>query len=342
MRTSIIILIALLFSCSSLLAESDSSKKWGIGFHPIIGYDDEVRLTIGGACVLYFEHEDENQDLDEIDIHSTYNMENQCDFMMDFYKYTRNNNCAIEGQIGFQNYPDDYEENDFDAMHIPFELTALFKINEKWSAGPMYKFKYSDIDFDDQVFAEQLIGSGKVHYSGLGWKISYKNLPKAEIYRRSGNVFEVAGIHYSPYLGSSEEFSKLSMDYRQYFPVKDKSVLAFQITGKTSFSNIPFNYDHDLENKGILRGGQDKHGKHFLATQLEYRFPIFSRIGAAVFVGMGNVDNEYQDLLKRFDYAGGVGPRIILNKKKNITVRFDFAINDQLDKSIYIRIKEAF
>lgn len=34
--------------------------------------------------------------------------------------------------------------------------------------------------------------------------------------------------------------------------------------------------------------------------------------------------------------------RIKLNKAKNINLRFDFAYNDDSEKSIYIKIKEAF
>ncbi len=269
-------------------------------------------------------------------------MDNQSDFVIDFSKHFKNSQYVLEGEIGYQNYPDDYYDYEFDAEYIPVELTALYQFNEHIYTGPMYHFKYSHIDFDDNNFASNLIGAGYVHYSAVGWKFLYKDMPKGNIYHRQGFSFDLTGMHYSPVLGSSEEFSKIGMDFRHYYPFFEKSVLAFQITAKSAFGHIPFNYQFDLENKGILRGGSERLGKYFIASQLEYRFPVFWRINAAVFAGLGNAANDLDNMTKKISFAGGIGPRIILNKKKNITVRFDFAINNDAEKGIYIRIKEAF
>lgn len=334
------LLISLFFTI--LIAEENTDTGWGIGFHPIMGYDDEVRLTLGGACVLYYEHEDKNRELDEIDINSTYNMKNQCDLMFFFNKYLKDNQWSLEGETGYQNYPDDFENKDYNPEYFPFEIEALYNVSNHFYMGPLYKFKYSHIDFEDQDFEDQLTGAGYVHYSGLGWKMVYKNMSEGQIYRRKGQILELMGIHYSPYFLSSEEFSKVNFDYRQYNPIFSQSVFAFQFTVKSSFGKLPFNYIHDLENKGILRGGGEKSGRYMMATQLEYRFPIFRRIGGAVFGGTGNAQNEISELFQDLSFAIGAGPRITLNKKKNITLRFDFAVNNKSEKNIYIKIKEAF
>lgn len=330
---------------STAYSQNKPEKRWGIGCHPIIGYDSEVKLTLGGAAVIYFEPNNYNQDTDELEINSTYNWANQCDLMFVYNKYFKNNACIIEGEFGYQNYPDDYLERDFNAEYFPFEIDALFKIKENLYFGPLYKFKYSNIDFEEVISEpdfNDLRGAGKTCMSGIGAKLIYKDIPNGQIYRREGSKLELSGIHYSSLIFSDKAFTKLSADYRHYYPILNKSVLAFQVLAKSSFGDLPFNYFPSLDGKTLLRGGESKQAKHFLAGQAEYRFPLFWRLGAAVFIGCGEVENRMKDFGSDICIAGGIGPRITLNKKKDITIRFDFAVNNSGENSVYIKIKEAF
>ncbi len=347
----VLLLIFLIF-LTNLVAQSaipvnpsiHTEKKeadWGLGGHPIIGYDDEVGLTLGGACVIYFEPESKNQDLDEIEINSTVNQSKQSDLMVVYSKYLQDNTWNINGEFGYKNYPDDYQDKDYDAVYIPFELEAMYKIRENLYLGSAYKFEYSKIKFEDSSFKD-ILGAGRMVLSGLGGKFVYKNMPKGQLYRRKGNILEVSGTYYSHVLGSSEEFGGVSLDYRHYQPVLSRCVLAYQIALKTKFGDIPFTGLSSLENKSILRGGDNRTGKHFGAGQVEFRFPVYGRIGGAVFMGVGEVEDRVRDFGTDVCFAGGIGPRITLNRKKDITVRFDFAFNTEGEKSIYIKIKEAF
>ena len=65
--------------------------------------------------------------------------------------------------------------------------------------------------------------------------------------------------------------------------------------------------------------------RYFVASQVEYRFSsIIWRISGAIFGGVGNVSEDIDKIVKEICFAGGFGPRVTLNKKKNITVRFRF------------------
>lgn len=321
----------------------DEQENWGIGAHPIIGYDSHSSLTIGAGAVIYFEPEDKNQDLDEIELITSYNLTNQYDMMVNCSKYLKNNICCINSQFGYQNYPDDYNDMDYDAVFFPFEVGASFNIYDKIYFGPLYKFEYSDTRFKNNNFANETIsGAGEKYLSGLGGQIIYKNIPRGQYYRREGNILTISSIYYSHTLRSSSEFYTINMDYCHYFPVCNESVLAFQIAAKSCQGDVPFYDILNLEGKGILRGASSMSGKYFLAGQTEFRFPVYKRIGAALFIGAGEVKNTIGDFNSDIGVAGGIGMRIKLNKAKNINLRFDFAYNDDSEKSIYIKIKEAF
>ncbi len=320
-------------------------KDWGIGGHPIAGYDDKSKLTLGAACVIYFEPEDKNQDIDEIQFSSTYNWAKQYDLMTSYNKYFKDNIWSVDGTFGYKNYPDDYNDEEYKAVYLPFEIGAAYKLRDKIYVGPLYEFQYGNTEFIDknaEAVRDDISGNGKMYISGLGGQFIYKNIPTGQLYRRQGNIFTISSILFSPVFLSSYQFAGVHADYRHYIPVMKKCVLAFQVEGKTVMGDVPFQYIPSLEAKDLLRGGSDQSGRHFIAGQTEFRFPIIWRFGGTVFVGAG----ETKDHMKIFgsdpSVAGGTGFRIALNKKQSINLRFDLAVNEKGEVSKYIKIKEAF
>lgn len=330
---------------TSATESQKSEPKWGIGGHPIFGYDNESSLTLGAGCVFYVEPDDKNQNLDEYELHSSYNFTKQYDFMLSYSKFFKNNFCNIDGEFGFQKYPQDFEDENYDAVFIPFDIGTSFKIKDNIYAGPIYRFKYSNIDFieDDSNITQRYIGdSGEKYYSGFGLQFVINNVPKGQLYKREGNNFKITTVNYSEILGSDFSFTTIKADYRQYFPFFQKCVLAYQIVAKLTFGDVPFIELPSVKSNKILRGGTDNYGNFVFVCQTEFRFPIFWRIGGTVFAGIGESNNVWSEFGQNTCIAGGTGLRLTLNKKKNITMRFDFAINNKADTNVYIKILEAF
>ncbi len=318
-------------------------ESWGVGVHPIIGVSDTDGLTLGAAMAFYFEPEDRNQDTDELGSSISFNFSRQYDILLDYSKYFKDNWLSLDLKSGYQNYPDDYNDMDYNAEYIPFRIAANFVVSENTYIGVSYSFKFSKTSFvNNETANSTIIGVGKKCLSGLGGQLVYKNIPKGQIYRREGNLFKVSFTHFNPALGSSLKFTESEIDYRHYFPVWEKCVLAFQIVGKSSFGDVPFYDILELKGKMILRGASSMSGNYFLAGQTELRFPVWWRFGATVFAGMGEVEENLSDFCTRKSVAGGIGLRIVLNKKKNINLRFDFAFNEEGSKSVVMKIKEAF
>lgn len=82
---------------------------------------------------------------------------------------------------------------------------------------------------------------------------------------------------------------------------------------------------------------------HMVAAQLEYRFPVWWRFGAAVFGGVGDVAPELDAFeLGGLELAGGAGVRLALNPKDRVNLRFDFGATSEGDANLYITLGEAF
>jgi hypothetical protein len=330
---------------SPAVPEEKTESTWGLGAHPIIGYETRYGTTLGAGAVVYFEPDNKNQDCDEIDITTSGNQAKQYDLMAIYSKYFKDNQWVIDGEFGYQDYPDNFRGDDYDAVFLPFKIGVSYRIREHFYIGPSYNFKYSSIQADDKdsEFARSnTLGIGKMYGSGIGCQLTYKDTPKGQIYIREGKIFKISGSYYSPQFLSSSEFTNIKIDYRQYFPVLSRCIFAYNICGKTSFGEVPFFEMPDLEGKDILRGGSYEKGKYFLAGQTEFRFPLFWRFGGTVFIGIGEVEDTIQNFGTDVCIAGGVGGRIALNMKKNINLRFDFSYNNKGESNIYIKIKEAF
>jgi outer membrane protein assembly factor BamA len=335
--------------CSPVRADDEPNPEkrepsWGIGAHPIIGYDNKSSLTLGGGAVIYFEPKDGNRSCDELEIHSTYNLAKQYDLMASYDKYFTDNIFSINVESGYQNYPDDYDGKKYGAVFLPFSIGGRYRLHKYLYIGPVYSYQYSHVRFTDPIPLDDstFYGKGKMLASGCGGQIILNTVPKDQIYRREGCIITLKDVYFSPAIGSDAAFNSISLDYRQYFPVFSDSVFAVQISAKALSGEIPFHFLHSLEGDKILRGGCDETGKLFGAAQAEFRFPLFWRIAAATFIGAGEVENKIHDFTGPVCVAGGAGLRITLNREKTINLRFDFAYNNRRDASIYIKIREAF
>lgn len=89
---------------------------------------------------------------------------------------------------------------------------------------------------------------------------------------------------------------------------------------------------------------QDKYrDKHYAAFQTEYRFPMFWRIGGAVFGSVGDVSSKISNFnLSDLKKAGGIGLRVNIEKKQHINLRIDIAHNSDKETNLYINLLEAF
>jgi|AGSF01.1.fsa_nt_gi Outer membrane protein/protective antigen OMA87 len=166
------------------------------------------------------------------------------------------------------------------------------------------------------------------------------------------------GVEQSIPVGSgSILMNRLRASYSFYLPVKytnfspGPQTLAFSFKGGTIFGDLPPYEAFALGGANSVRGyneGDMGAGRSFLEASVEYRFPIISFIGGALFVDAGtdfgtgkDVPGDPAGIRKKpgSGYGYGLGVRI---QSPLGPIRIDYGINDSGDNQIHFGIGERF
>ncbi|MEZ2320565.1 MAG: BamA/TamA family outer membrane protein [Microcoleus sp.] len=166
------------------------------------------------------------------------------------------------------------------------------------------------------------------------------------------------GVEQSIPVGSgSILLNRLRASYSFYLPVKytnftpGPQTLAFSFKAGTIFGDLPPYEAFALGGANSVRGyneGDMGAGRSFLEASVEYRFPIISFIGGALFIDAGTDLGTGKDVpgdpagIRRkpgSGYGYGLGVRI---QSPLGPIRIDYGINDTGDNQIHFGIGERF
>jgi len=166
------------------------------------------------------------------------------------------------------------------------------------------------------------------------------------------------GVEQSIPVGSgSILLNRLRASYSFYLPVKytnftpGPQTLAFSFKAGTIFGDLPPYEAFALGGANSVRGyneGDMGAGRSFLEASVEYRFPIISFIGGALFLDAGtdlgtgkDVPGDPAGIRKKpgSGYGYGLGVRI---QSPLGPIRIDYGINDSGDNQIHFGIGERF
>ena len=163
-------------------------------------------------------------------------------------------------------------------------------------------------------------------------------------------------------------FNRLRANYSYFIPVqftqfapachkKDKTpidcpeTLAFNVQGGTVVGDLPPYEAFSLGGTDSVRGYKDGDlgsGRSFVTFSAEYRFPLFSILGGALFFDAGsdlgtagNVPGNPAGIRDKpgsgFGYGAGLRIQSPIGQ-----IRIDYAINDQGDNQIHFGIGQRF
>lgn len=145
--------------------------------------------------------------------------------------------------------------------------------------------------------------------------------------------------------GRAATLGRLDLDVRSFFQLHGDHVLALQGMVQLRAGETPFELMPLLGGDALLRGyyqGRYR-DQQLLALQLEYRFPVFWRLGGVLFGGCGEVADDIGALASSaLHAAGGGGVRVTLDREAHINLRVDIAANQRGAVSGYLSIAEAF
>jgi len=162
----------------------------------------------------------------------------------------------------------------------------------------------------------------------LGLRVVRDTRPD-HFYPVSGSKLEFTADFFSQALGSKYSFQHYKFSYDKYMSLSKDQVLAYDLYLCDTGGQPPFYgnciYGASQELRGYTAG--QYLDRHMYATQAEYRLSLPWRLGAAAFVGVGEVVPGPTQILRSNQLlpAVGGGPRFVLSSKYHVNLRTDFA-----------------
>lgn len=193
---------------------------------------------------------------------------------------------------------------------------------------------------------DTLTFTGKSAYRilGVGLSASYDTRNSA-FWPTKGLFIQSQFVGFQKEWGSDFSFNKWITDIRYFKKIYKQHILAFQLYNYTTVGNTP------LRSMGMLGGADNLRGyyqgrhmdKSMCSAIVEYRAPLFWRISAVAFGGIGDVYSKTSDLsISEMKYSFGGGLRFAVQKKDRFNIRIDYGYSDNYNQGYYITLTEAF
>ena len=325
---------------------------------PVIFYTPETKLALGFSAIYIYRPAD-------ADVESRpslfggvaiYTLNNQVLAGFGGEHYWDHDRQQFKGGVFYRNFPNDFYGlgNDTDAELFEdysdeagsFSADYLRTVAGRIRIGGGVGYGTSSItrtEPGDCLSGDLIPGADGGQYLGAGLKATYDSRGNI-VYPLASGFHQLSWWVYGKALGADFSFNTTTVDLRQYLHLGGSRVLALRGLGIFGGGNMPFQMMPALGGDNLLRGyfqGRFRERK-LLALQGEFRSRVWSRIGAAVFGGLGQVARETGQLgLNRFHHSYGVGLRILLVEKEGMNLRTDFGFGSD-QSGFYLGIGEVF
>lgn len=358
----VILSICCLFICLYCLGQVEEKRtKNGTWIAiPALNYSPENGFGFGGATfrVFKFNQKDTISRSSQIGGLALYTTKNQAIFSTRYQFFTYAEKFSFSGQVRYVKFPEFYygvgqhtpnsNEERVSYQFFRFTQRVLKQVVPGLFTGAEFRYFHRyDLELTDGGLLEstQVAGYDGSKVAGIG--------PVFVLDKRDNinNCFRGYYLLFSAFfhgkvLGGQFQYTNYRIDFRDYFrPFKNREdIIAFQFLGNFIEGTAPFRQLSLLGGNSIMRGyyfGRFR-DQHLIAAQVEYRVPLFWKLGAAGFVGYGNVLNRldefrFQDL--KPSIGGGI--RFKVDDKERLNLRLDMGFGEDTS-GFYISVAEAF
>jgi outer membrane protein assembly factor BamA len=270
--------------------------------------------------------------------------------------YTHDEKYIIHWRNSFSNFPDKFwgvgnftgEENkeSYSFQQFLINPQILRKISRKFYAGLFYEYqKVYSIQYTSggRFDSENISGRKGSEVSGLGAILAWDSRDHA-FSPGKGFFIQFTAAQFSPVFKSQYSFFNYQLDLRNFYTLFKKHVLAFQVMGYLTSGNVPLRNLALLGGSDIMRGyyaGRYR-DKDILATQAEYRFPVYKKFGLVFFAGGGRVSDRLKNFtLNGIRYSVGGGIRFALKPEDKLNLRVDYGMGYK-SRGLYVTVAESF
>jgi hypothetical protein len=333
-------------------------QKEGILLVPLLYYTPDTRLAAGAMGVYYFHTGSDEKEtrLSFVKLLADYTQNKQVDVWSSWNVFTEGEKYLFKGELRYRNFPDRFfgignntvaeQEELFSYDLLSLKFLAMQQVRKHLFIGFDFNFeKHYNISYQKQgaLSRGEVPGSAGGIMSGLGFVSTWDTRDNV-INAHKGFLLEFSSYFNRDFLGSAFNYNIFNIEFNKFVKVTEKSVLAFNTSGVFTYGEVPFLSMPRLGSDKILRGypAYRFRDKNFLATQVEYRFPVYWRFGLVAFTGVGDVFNNTTDVsFRQLKYSYGLGLRYLANESERLNIRLDygFGLNSQ---AFYILLTESF
>ena len=352
------------FAYSEALFEGEADldtveqKRSGLIFLPILGYTPETKMAGGAAATFYFREKDAEKTCRPSTLMPVfiYTQKKQIVSELNADLYWRKETLHLTSSIGYMKFPNKFygigndtsedDEEEYTPRSVYFSFNFQRKIQEVFHAGILYEFvdrKMKEVEEGRSLSQIKILGSEGGTVSGTGLLMNWDT--RDNIFcASSGCFYQLSTSLFRDYLGSDYDFTRYSLDLRQYVPLFTSPVVAFQGYMKVITGDPPFQMMSLLGGDSLMRGYYEGRyrDKNMVVFQTEYRMPLWWRFGLVGFLGFGDVSSDVKDFaLSDLKHSVGFGLRYFLNPEEKLNIRLDFAYGKD-SSGFYITMFEAF
>ncbi|WP_207430385.1 BamA/TamA family outer membrane protein [Sabulibacter ruber] len=331
-----------------------ASKKWNI--FPVAYYTPETQFGFG-TKLIHVRKSEGFLPTDRPTVYSptlVYTTRKQILTAFTADVWRKHNKEHFQGQVEYNDYPyfffglgneaPDHQEEAYTSRTVNFAAQYERAFYGKVYLGARYEFKYEtipEVEPGGQLAEKTILGSEGTRSSGFGPSLMVDS--RDNVFTPTRGYFnQVSAMFFGKYLGGETNFNRYKVDLRKYQKIGPG---VFAVQGLFTFvtGDAPFQFLSPLGGVNVMRGLLEGRFRDEDAAviQADYRFPLFWRIGGAVFGGAGQVSRRIPDFaFNRFHLTGGGGLRYKLNNE-GMVVRGDVAFSDQ-GMYLYFAFSEAF
>lgn len=343
-------------------ATADSFEVTSLFGLPIVFYSPETRWAGGAAGLLAFRFPGEPGDSrpSQLQLGFAYTQERQVLSYLPFILFWDNERWYSYGELGYYRYTyffyglgnvdTDPAGELYDVNFPRLRLHLMRALRPGWYLGAHYWLDVFDIAntaaggrLADP--AQDITGrkGGTISAPGVITLLDHREdlfAPQGGYYLEA--LFQVSGR----WTGSPFPYTRTVVDARAYLPTWEAQdhVLALQAYGEFTTGDPPFNALALLGGNKRMRGYYEGRfrDQHLLLAQAEYRAPLFWRMGAVAFMGIGSVFQRWREIgASTLRVAGGGGLRIRISNQDRINLRLDAAFGSGTS-GYYVTVGEAF
>jgi len=341
---------------SATIGARDEGK---LTLFPALFYTPETSMVMGGMAMYAFRPpgSDPSARRSGLPIFAAFTLKNQFIVATRPNVYFNGERWNAEGSFEASYFPDTVypdgrstQESDgekFTSRRVVFEPQLTRLVWRSLRMGVRGTLRYMGLTETEPggIFETRMLsGASGGFRTGFGPVIVWDNRDNNFTTYRGGRHALSATV-YSKNIGSTNDFSVVAFDTRQFFTLWPEHVLGIEAFGHLGQGDVPFDMRGRLGGPSRFRGLFEGRfsDRNLLAAQMQYSFPVVSWLRLAAFGGAGQVARGLTDFdVGELVYTGGGGLRIALNRKDRVNLRIDVAGASTGDVNFYVHMIEAF